>query len=86
MKISPSLDPNRNSLDFEETPNEFNAKGLCKFPLGYYHLWQSFNKKSNEMYSENLYENNPEMPLTLRYLPALSLESAGRVRATLFWS
>ena len=48
----------------------------------YFHLCQSFNRKLCELGLKKIYENNPELALTLRMIPALSFVPEPMVSAS----
>ena len=48
----------------------------------YFHLCQSFNRKLCELGLKKVYENNPELALTLRMIPALSFVPEPMVSAS----
>ena len=73
-KLTGGVSPHKILLDFEKAAINMFAE---QYPASeikgcYFHLCQSFNRKISEIGLKKVYENNAELALALRMIPALS--------------
>ena len=81
LKLAPNSAPEKILVDFE---NAVIQSFAAKFPMSslsgcYFHLTQNFNKKIAELGLKLTYQNNAELALAFRMIPALAFEQLDRI-------